>query len=73
MLVEEALMRGKGLKMGAAVQRLIMCVDGLVGVCGFHFLITLTSLVNQEEAAQRHMKMRQSRQEFRKQETEGGK
>lgn len=53
------LMRGKGLMMGAAVQRLIMWVDGLVGACGFHFLITLTSLVNQEEAAQRHMKMGQ--------------
>lgn len=68
------LMRGKDLVMGGAVQRLIMWVDGLVGVCGFHFLIALTSLSESGGiGSATHEDERKSRQEFRKQETEGGK
>lgn len=68
------LMRGKNLVMGAAVQRLIMWVDGLVGVCGFHFLIALTSLSESGgSGSATHEDERNSRQELRRQETEGGK
>ena len=64
----------KDLVMGGAVQRLIMWVDGLVGVCGFHFLIALTSLSDSGGiGSATHEDERKSRQEFRKQETEGGK
>lgn len=67
------LMRGKDLVMGGAVQRLIMWVDGLLGVCGFHFLIALTSLSESGGSGSATHEDERKSQEFRKQETEGGK